>query len=52
MSAEVIALPLPPRICSRCEYGYIGSYGVYCIQYQEMIDFESCAQDCESYEEE
>jgi hypothetical protein len=52
MPAEVVALPLRPRVCSNCEYGYIGSEGVYCIQYQEMIYLESAAADCESFEEE
>jgi hypothetical protein len=47
---EPIPLPLKPRYCSMCEHGYIGVSGVYCIEFRELVNDETVALDCESWE--
>lgn len=39
------------RLCSGCLYGYLGAYGVYCVEYREFIDREEVAEECADYED-
>lgn len=52
---DVMALDMRkvhPRICSLCEHGYLGAFGVYCITYNEHINDEAAAaSDCPDWEE-
>lgn len=38
------------RICSNCDHGTLGRYGVHCTLFHEDIDNEKVAEDCEMYE--
>jgi hypothetical protein len=36
--------------CMNCENGYIGSGGLFCIEFKEMIYDDSIAVECDTYE--
>jgi hypothetical protein len=54
MAAEVVRIGarFHAPLCSLCENGYIGTFGVYCIAYHEHINDEAAAaSDCPEWEE-
>lgn len=48
--ASVTELPVPARVCSECEHGYLGAGGVFCHLYRIDIPNENEAQDCEGFD--
>jgi hypothetical protein len=54
MTAVVIPLKLAepqPRLCIDCDNGALSKFGVYCLAYQEFIEDEKCASECELYDD-
>lgn len=56
---NVVPFPIPrpvavasPVLCGKCENGYIGVGGVFCIEFREFIDDETVAAECECFEPE
>lgn len=50
----VIRLELPevkPRLCIDCANGALSRWGIYCLLYQEIIEDETLADECELWEE-
>ena len=48
----VIEFPvkIKPPLCSNCDHAALSSYGVYCMLFNENIDFETVAQECEEFD--
>lgn len=38
------------KVCDDCTNAYLGVYGVYCIQYKEVIQNERVAEKCPDYD--
>lgn len=45
----IVTLRVENRVCSNCQYGYLGPSGVYCRFYSIDIWQEKEAQDCEEF---
>lgn len=53
MEAEVIQLPVavPVRLsCLECQNVFLGSKGLICGEYMEVLVHDEVAQDCNAYE--
>lgn len=47
---NVFPLKMPQRLCSNCENAFLGSRGVFCAEFDEHINNERVAEECEAYE--
>lgn len=49
--ADVIEFPLNNRNCGNCEFGALGSFGVWCDEYRMPIwDEKQEARECETFQ--
>lgn len=43
-------LEIGARLCSSCIHGYLGAMGVFCILFDELIEDERVALECEQWD--
>lgn len=41
--------PPKERVCSNCDHASFSNYGIFCMQFMEMVD-DPVAKECEEYE--